>query len=564
MSNYWTSWHTNRMRRRRFIEGAGAVGLGVGGFALAGCGDDDDKSKGNATATAAPAGSPATAMSNQKRGGTLKMMDSIGSDVFDPAITIHAGSIYMGVIQVYEGLNRTTTNFKVEPQLAGLPEQVNDTTLIYKLQPGVKWQPTAPLNGRPFTAADAIFGIDRLRQSNPEFTFGSRFSAIDKMEAPDDRTLRITTKEPFAPLVVNIAEDSTLMVAKEAVEKFGDAGLKLHENMMGTGAFMPGGFEQGVRAKLVKNPAYWQQGKPYLDGIEVTQITDAAQREAAIVSGQVDMNAGWGMSTLQKDADAWKGQLGDKLIVEPKQLVGRLSLHFHTQKPPFNDPRIRRALHLAADRGVMDAATGKNHQLMGPVPQHIEPYGLKQTELAQLPGYRADKAKDIADAKALLNAAGKGSGFAFTMVSPTTSPVSEVLQQNWKAIGVEVTFKPVPTAEWITTRANGNFDVVSASITEAADPDQALYGANHTKGSVNFGKLSDPDVDKLAESQRRLFNATERKKVTDELQAKLLELSPQIWTFSYTFRSVRRSYVKDFKVVPGYQGWVFADTWLDK
>ncbi len=578
MSSYW---ERKTLRRRSILAGGSVAAVGLGGLATVGCGDDDDEeATATASASASAAASVATATGTasasasasastqataaaQKRGGVLKIVDRIGSDVFDPGVTIHAGSLYMGVVQVYEHLNHTSTGFKVEPELAELPEQPDQTTLIYRMRPGVKWQNVAPLNGRPFTASDAKFGIERMRQPNPEFTFGSRFSVIDKIEAVDDRTMRITTKEPFAPLVVNIAEDNSLMVAKEAVDKFGDAGMKLFENMIGTGAFLPDRFEQGVRATLKKNPSYWQSGKPYMDGIETDQITDSAQIEAAIVSGQIDINAGWGMSTTIQVAQSLKNQLGDRLTVEPKQLASRQTLHFHTQKKPFDDPRVRRALHLAVDRAVIDTATGMNNQLMGPVPQHLVPYGFTAAELNALPGYRKDKAADLTEAKSLLAAAGVASGLKFNMIS-VVSPVGDALQQNWKAIGVDVTLQPVPIVEWITARQNSNFDVLFAAITEAADPDQALYGANHTSGSVNFGKFSDPDVDRLATKQRTLFNPTERKAVTDELQKKLLDLSPQVWTFSLTFQSVRRSYVKDFKVVPGYQGWMYADTWLDK
>ncbi|MFN0147042.1 MAG: ABC transporter substrate-binding protein [Dehalococcoidia bacterium] len=575
MSNYWDNRRAlarYRIGRRRFVTGSAAASAGLAALGLVGCGDDSSTSTsttaaGSATpAGAATAGATTTAASTTsqaKKGGTLKMMDFIGSDVYDPAITGHAGSFYGGMAMVYENLNRTSTGFKVEAMLAGLPEQVDQLTLIYKLKPGVKWQNVPPLNGRAFNAQDAAFGLQRFGQSNPEFIFGSRFSAIDKYEAVDASTLKITTKSPFSPLVTNIAEDNTLMVSKEAVDKFGDAGLKQHANMIGTGAFVPAGFDP-TAAKVTRNPSYWQAGLPYLDGIDITQITDAAQRQAAFVAGQVDMNAGWGMGTLVADAKTYKDQLGDKMRAEAKQLVGRTTTHFNTLKPPFGDPRVRKALHLATDRDAYDASSGGNYQGMAVIPQVIQPYGFTKDQLSKLPGYRQDKTQDIKDAKALLSAAGKGSGFSFTMVTSPANPLSQIMQQNWKDLGVDVKFQEVTINEWLTARIQGNFEVITAAMTEAADPDQPLYGANHSKGSVNFGKFSDPAIDALCEKQRTIFNTQERKAVTDDLQNKLLELSPQIWTVSYTFQNVIRSYVKDFVVIPGYQGWMFASTWLDK
>ena len=496
------------------------------------------------------------------RGGTLRMMDFISSDVFDPAITIHAGSMWMGMVQIYDYVNRYSENFELQGQMADIPEVIDELTTVYSFKPGINWQDVPPLNGRPFTAEDAVFGYERFREDNPEFTFGGRFSSIDLFEAIDERTMRVVTKAPFAPLLITMAEDNMVMVSPEAVDAFGDEGIKLHENQIGTGAFMPDGFEQGISANIKRNPNYWQEGKPYLDGIEVIQITDAAQREAAMISGQIDINSGWGMGTSVQAAEALKDQMGDDLVVVPKPLVGRQSTHLNLLRTPFQDPRVRRALHLATSRQAIQASGLGNHWVMGVVPRHIVPFGFSEQQLGELPGYREDKEEDLADAMALLDGAGLADGFSLEMIG--SGPTAEVMQQNWQEIGVDASLLAQTIPEWITARVNGDFDIVQTAITETADPDQPLYGANHTDGTVNFGKLSDPEVDRLAELQRTTLDVAAREAITEELQLLLFDLSPQIWTFNFVFQQTLRSYVKDFVVTPGYQGWVCHDTWLDK
>jgi peptide/nickel transport system substrate-binding protein len=127
-----------------------------------------------------------------------------------------------------------------------------------------------------------------------------------------------------------------------------------------------------------------------------------------------------------------------------------------------------------------------------------------------------------------------------------------------------VTLHPAPIAEWLVQRVNGDFDAMSTAMFDSIDPDGILYGGNHTDGSVNFGKFSDPEIDRLAELQRQTFDPGERKGITDELQMKLLELSPQVWTFAFGLQMTLRSYVKDFTVLPGYRGWPWTEVWLDR
>jgi peptide/nickel transport system substrate-binding protein len=582
--SYWDK----RMRRRSvLISGGAATFLAAcsGGSSNNGSGGNSSKSapaaapssaaattSAPATAGAGGASSAATAAAattqqgQPKRGGTLKMEDINTTDVYDPAITIAAQDMFKGFV-CYDYMTKLNTlDLKVEPQMANMPEQVDELTYVYKIKPGIKWQNKAPLNGRPFTAEDAAFGWSRFGLPNPEYTWASKVRAVDKWEPIDAQTLRVTTKEPFAPLVALLSSDIMVMVSREAHEKFGNDGMKRFENLIGTGPFMADQFDQGVHSRVVRNPDYWQQGKPYVDVFDHYEYADAPTREANILTQKVDINSGWGSDgSIQNNKN-----FGDKikgLGMSPKPLAAfwHVTLNTTGRVPAFKDARVRRAFQLAANRQANIAAYMGNHWTMGPVPRYVGPIGWPQNQLDALPGYRADKAKDLADAKALLSAAGYGEkGQPINVTFRCGTVTSEVLQQNWQALGnVKVELKPYTTQELLPLRTNADFDIVGGSISAGSEADDFLYGWSHTKGATNYGRFSDPDVDRLAEKQRTLFDFNQRKAVTDELQNLLLDRSPHTYMHSWVFFQYWQPWVKNVQPVTGSQVWIIGDIWLD-
>lgn len=566
--NYWLRRGLNRAASRRaFLGGAATAAAGTGALALVGCGGDDGGTPANTPAPVLPTVNVTVPAGEQpKTGGTLKMQDIATTDVYDPAITIAAQDMFKGFV-CYDYMTRLNTyELKVEPQMANLPEQVDELTYIYKIKPGIRWQNRAPLNGRAFTAKDAAFGWSRFGLPNPEYTWASKVRAVDKWEVIDDLTLRVKTKAPFAPLTSLLSSDVMVMVSQEAHDKFGNDGMKRFENIIGTGPFMTDNFNLGVSSRVVRNPDYWQKGKPYVDAFESFTFPDPPIREANILTQKVDINSGWGSDGSIQNNEIFKDKVKG-IGIAPKPLAAYWHVTFNTtgRVPAFADPRVRRAFQLAADRPANITAYRGNHWTMGPVPRYVGPLSFNDTKLGSLPGYMADKAKDIADAKALLTAAGYGDGgkaISFTLRG--VGLTHEVLQQNWQALGnVKVELKAYTTAELLPLRVNADFDMVGGSISAGSEADDFLYGWSASDGANNYGRFKDADVDRLAAKQRTLFNLQERKVVTDELQMLLLERSPHIYMHSWVFFQYWQPWVKNVNTVTGSQTWIIGDMWLD-
>ncbi|OAI42657.1 hypothetical protein AYO38_11290, partial [bacterium SCGC AG-212-C10] len=500
----------------------------------------------------------------KKRGGTLRIPESASPDFFDPAATLHAGSMAWGTTTVLTSLLKYDGTGKILPHMSAIPEQPDQTTYVFKLAPNIKWQNVAPANGRAFTAEDAVFGIKRFQENVAGFLYAPFLDGVDKIEAIDATSFRIVTKAPYAPLISAIANDWCVMVNKEQREKVGDDGLRKYENLVGTGPFLKDTFVPNVSGSLVRNPDYFLTGKPYLDKIEFQVVTDAAARLAAFRSHQHDVSVLWSGFT-KKEADSLQQQMGNDVAIQLRRSDAFRSATFNTKTKPFSDPRVRKAVHLAIDRAAIQAAIGAGSStIMAAVPQALPLWAIPEDELSRLPGYRAPKDQDIKDAKLLMEQAGYADGLKFEADSYPAEPLAIATQAALKAIGIDMSIKEGQTADVLAKRNSGNFTLAFASTAGGPDPDQYVYVNNATGARANYGGFSSAAVDKLAEQQRAELNLAARQKLVKELQMLLLDENPWAYTVSNLLYAASWKNVKDRVVTSGRNQWLTGDIWLDK
>lgn len=576
--NYWTRYMRRRpIARRTFLKGAALAGGGAATAVLIGCGDDDDDEPAptaapsepdQPTATAAPDQPDATAApdeaeataapeatpvpSNIKRGGTLRIGGSVGGDsVFDPAITNHTTTYSLGMGLVYNRLLNYDGDVNVHAELAeSLPEQPDDLTYVFKIRPDIHWHDLPPANGRQFTAEDAAFGLSRFNEDNPEFIQG-QLDRISNVEVIDDLTFRVSTSEPFAPMLRFLADDPILMVNREQRDAVGDAGMKLYENQVGTGPFVRGELDPGVRGILNKNPNYFEigddgQALPYLDHVEHLAFSQEAQ-EGAFIAGEFDHYDNIGAGGLFIQVQALQGQLGDDVGFRKRLHSAIEETHMHNQKEPFNDARVRQAVHLAINRQIAVNPFGPESGIyMGPVPQMFHPFAFTEQELLEMPGWREDKDQDIADAIALMNAAGVGVGADETITIPTPIQCpchATGIKEDVSVLGLDLELQQATGADYFAERSQGNFIMNIGLEVGGTDADTYLYHRFHTGAPFNRVGFSAPDVDALLQKQRSTLDAEARAEAVREASLALIEHSPQAFTASLVFYPIFRSYV---------------------
>src|SRR5688500_9892044 len=173
-----------------------------------------------------------------KRGGVFKVRHHVQPVHFDPHQTIAFSTMMplsygmSRLVKVKAGAGVVPGTQPVEPDVAESWTQTNETTYVFNLRKGIRWHPKPPVNGRELTADDIKYTYERFLSIKGNPNHGT-LEQIDKIEAPDKSTVRITLKQPYAWFLDMVASTSTWIVAREAVERTGD--LKRPDSCVGTG-----------------------------------------------------------------------------------------------------------------------------------------------------------------------------------------------------------------------------------------------------------------------------------------------------------------------------------------
>ena len=345
--------------------------------------------------------------------------------------------------------------FAVEGDLAESWSQPDETTYVFKLRKGVRFHPRPPVNGRELTAEDVVYSVERFRtvKGNPQ---AYMLAAVDKVEALDRSTVKFTVKEPFAWFLDMIANPMTLpIIARECVEKFGD--LKKAEATVGTGPWMLEGYRPNVGFTLVRHPGYFVPGLPSIDRIEVTIDDDNASRLAAFLAGKYDL--GWeGAGTINRtDWNAVKDQLKRHRptlrTAEYPSNVG-YKVYMRTDKPPFSDVRVRRAVSHAINRQeLIDAVADGVGRMNAAVPAALKEWALPVDQLGEGARYYT---YDPAEARRLLAEAGHPRGFSTVMDfnnygSTFMDDAIQLILKDLKAVGIDAKLNQKEYGAYIAT-----------------------------------------------------------------------------------------------------------------
>lgn len=546
---------------RRRVLGVGGAGVSAALVAAACGGSGQSPSTSNtvvpATGGTAQAGA-ATATAQGKSGGTLRLAMDRDPVSLDPHIEASYRTLW-AIGGVYNKPLRLTSDLKVTGDLAQSYEQPDPTTLVLKLAKGVKFHNVAPTNGRELVAQDVIDSINRIRTPKPQFQRGYMFEAISDMQATDASTVTIKLSKPFAPLLNYISNPFSVIVPREAVEVKGD----LRASAVGTGPFTLGEVTQGVSYKLAKNKAYWQAGRPYLDAIELRIIPDPASRVSAFRAKQLDLEQ-------MEDQDVQEFKKDRSVQVQETAQGGWYSVRYNTQRAPFNDPRVRKAIDLVIDRNDMIAlvAGGAGAQ-MGPVSPSLANWAIPDAELAKMPGYRQNKTEDIAESKKLLAAAGQSDfkpQLLFYIPAQINEQIAVTMQQQLVKAGITPQLEKVDYASWTPRMLKKDYFFTVAPSGFRDNPDEYLYALFHSTASRNDTAFANPEVDRLLDAQRVELDEAKRKALILSIQKKLLETElPNSWLYTSNVNEAMTPSVKGYAVTYSHnRSGQLVDLWLDR
>ncbi len=500
-------------------------------------------------------------LAQPQRGGAFQFAQRQTSPQLDPYTGPQVAQPQT-LAPVYEPLvnidYRTGVDFRQDypmvPWLADRWEQADPTTYLFHMRPGAKWH-----DGQTLTAEDVVFTYRYVLDPKVPAQQKANLAPLETFEAVDRETLKVVTKGPVATLLNNLA--GVVLLPKHVM----DQGASFEKTAVGTGPFKVESFTPDSQAVYVKHADYWRSGRPYIDKVHMFMGLDDGSQQAAFASRKVDI------ITMQDKAQAEALQRAlPEARTQPYLADITDSLFLKLDRPPFQDPRVRRAIHLAINR--QDLVERLTYGVGAIDPPGIngakQGWVIPQEELLKLPGYRQPKEPDIAEAKRLLAEAGFPNGFRANLkyvgTYIGTPQGAEAIAEQLKAVGIMFQLQPTEQAQFSQAQRDGTFEAYYTGLARF-QPEPPWRQYLHSKGSLNTSPIRDADLDRLIDAQDRELDVAKRKQLFIEIQRLLLDQLYVVPSFSAGIYAVWQPYVHDYVFNMARQTYPlnWGDFWLD-
>ncbi|MGD9618244.1 MAG: ABC transporter substrate-binding protein [Alphaproteobacteria bacterium] len=518
-----------------------------------------------------PKPADAKAAETPKRGGTLTyMIPADAPPSFDGRrettfATMHSvAPFYSTLIRPNPDNPSSTTDFVCD-LCTEMPIPTDDgKTYTFKIHDGVKFH-----DGTPLTAADVATSWQYI-VNPPENVTSARqghFLMVDTIEAPDKTTVVFKLKFPTTAFLPALADPFAFIYKKDVLEK----DPRWYErNIMGSGPFKFASFETGQSIRGERNPDYFKQGLPYLDGFAAIYAPKQATRLEAI---RADRAAAEFRGMPPSAASELKKEGGDKIAVQESDWNCANLITANHQKKPFDDVRVRRALALALDQwnGAPALARIATVNTVGGIVFPGSPLAATKEELQKLPGYWPDIEKARTEARRLLKEAG-AEGLKFELMNRNVDQpykyVAAWVIDEWRKIGLNVTQRVLPTGPFYEGLRGGSFDVtVDFNCQGVVNP--PLDTAKYLPSSVyteNYGQYEDPKSVELYNKMLHEPDPDKQRAAMREFETYTLDTAAHAIVTPWWYRIIpHQSYMKGWTISPShYINQHLETVWLDK
>lgn len=534
----------------RMMKRLGATVLVLSLVIVAGCGSKPAATEPAAPKTQEPAKpaeqpKPATPAGPTK-GGTLVIGQSADVLTLDPALTTDEASKPVQSL-MFNSLIKFNEKMEAVPDLASSWSVKDGKVYTFKLRSGVKFH-----SGEAMKASDVKFSIERMSDPNLKSRWASHFTDVQEVKVVDENTVEVMLKQSNAAFLSAIASYVSILQ-----ESFVKANPNLQRVANGTGPFKLKEWIPNTSVTVVRFEEFFDKDKTYLDSVVFKIIPEETSRLAALRTGEVHF------------LEFLEPQYGPQL--EQMKQAGQINLErvfsntyhmfgFNTKRKPFDNAKVREAIQYAVDRDLLLKTTAFGQ---GAVVGILSPaLGNWVVPTEKYPQYK----RDVAKAKALLKEAGYENGFEFKIMAPSNYPVdlnsAVAIVEQLKEVGIKATVDKTEWGTYVKNWVDRNFDTFMGHNGNWTDPDLAMFAALTTGGSTNAFQYSDAEIDDLLKKGRTSTDLAERKKIYDEVQIKLVQKGPMVYTFS-TYR-----YYAVSPKVQGYKAQVvlpfrnLAYTWI--
>jgi oligopeptide transport system substrate-binding protein len=517
------------------VMASGMILSACGGNNTAGtkAGSDTNTTAAAGGETAAPANGTSTALD-------LAVQVGPNPETVDPAMNSAADGANI-IVHAFEPLMIVDPENKiVGGQAESFDVSEDGLTYTFHLRDGLKWS-----DGTPLTGEDFVYSWKRLADPNTAAPYAGDMLGYVKgyeeaaagnldalaVSAPDDKTFVVELAVPCVYFSKLITHASMVPVQKATIEANGDQWTLKPETYVSNGPLKMIEWVPGSHITFGKNENYWNASKVTLNTLKFVLMEDANAAYSAYQAGEVSMIKTLPTEEIPSLRNTEDFQIGSTM--------GTYYISFQTQKEPFNNPDVRKALSLAIDRDyvantVMQGIYTPATNFVGPGISDVENGSSFEEVTRKNNGGDffnvADHDADITKAKELLAKAGYPDGQGFPTIEYMTNdqlfhkPIAEYLQSCWKeALGINMDIKIVEWSTFTPTRRAGDFQIArNGWLYDYDDPSNMLNLFKSTSGN-NDGKYNNPEVDKKLDEANSTPDVAKHYALLHEAENMILE-----------------------------------------
>ena len=458
------------------------------------------------------------------------------------------------ISDLFEGLVSVSPTGEIEPRLAEKWENKDNTVWTFHLRPGVTWS-----DGTAITAQDIVWSWQRLVSpltaspyasypgnmhivNGAEIAQGKKAPETLGVKALDDATFEVTLTQPNAAFLAMLAHPSLVPLDKVLISRYGDKWTK-PEHIVTSGPYKLSQWVVNERIVAERNPRYWDNAHTVINKVTYLPISSETADVNRYKAGEIDI-----VYTVPINQFAQlKKTMGDQLDVSPQ--LATYYYEFNTTRPPFNAPRVRRALNMALDKDIIaEKVLGQGQRPAWLISQpDIGGVKLHNPEYASWP-----RDKRIAEAKKLLSEAGYNEThpLVFNLLYNTSEShqrIAIAASSMWKKnLGVAAKLQNQEWKTMLDAMHTHNFDAVRYAW--IADYDDAATFLNNfrTGDSENTSQYSNPAYDEALRNAAKASDTTARGKFYQQAEDLLGQDVPAIPVYHYVRTHLVKPWVGGF------------------
>jgi len=551
--------------RRSFLQGSTAVVAAASGlpWRFATAAEIPDQFDGSKFQLSAPE-------PNAKSGGVLRL----GILMRPPHFDIHqAGTIAtLGAMAgMFDNLIRHDPRDggkTIIPDLAHSWEISKDgTSYTFFLRKGVQFH-----DGAELTADDVKATFDRIAKppSGISIPRSILFKAVSEITVKDPYTVEFKLAEPRPKnfIMLALASGWNVIVRKKTLED-NSYNLRKLSDYPGTGPFRTVRYVENEVRVVEKNKNYWNKGLPYLDGLEYYNLIPfSPDLGSAILSGRCDY------IRITDPVTARKAKETPGLSTTAFNQSVIQGVWVNSKKKPFDDPEVRRALHLAFDRpALIDVVKDVTPMRVGGFIYPFSDFATPPDELAKRVGYQTDTGAALKEARALMAAAGhadglKGLDFMVRDVASFKLWAQAIQAMLQEGLNVQCNLRTVVESVWFDDTLSGHYDLaIGAVVSTLLDPSDYFNAWYRTGGPQNYSFWDNAKFNALVDQIDREVDPAKRLAFVRQAETIMEEDPPVLPVAWEKINDVWYNYVKGLDPYDffGVYDVVRQDTvWLDK